>query len=212
MLSSRIKVSAASTAPVLVSVLAGASSLWGGIEAQTCLGNASAMLILTLPVPVSLSLSARDGRHSLVPSGNVADDFVGRQAFTDLIATVAFEDASTREMQTDPRLRFNISDECVNFGTSGSYIRLERSSNCRTSSITVIATQSLGDMAVTGSRAIRVEWLAALTMVMYQEEKKKPIPFIHWQHTSSTKLAVGRRETHLNATTQSFAYSSERHV
>ena len=98
--------------PPEVSVVVGATSVCGWIEAATCLGYTYALLNLTVPLPVSVTLSS-GGRSTLVPESNVADEFSNHYAHADLVVMVEFADGSQVAMQTDPRMTFAISANCV---------------------------------------------------------------------------------------------------
>ena len=152
-----------------MSVLVGASSVCGWIEAATCLGSAYALLNLTVPPPVSVTLSS-GGRSTLVPESNVADEFSNHYAYADLVATVEFADGSQVAMQTDPRMVFTISAGCGSFANYGDSKRLTIASTCRSSSVTVSALLTIGSASVETTASFSVVWLASLELQLYYQD------------------------------------------
>jgi hypothetical protein len=158
--------------PPMVSVLVGASSVCGWIEATTCLGSTFALLNLTVPPPVAMSLSSN--RETLVPQSNVASEFSGHYAFTDLVANVEFADGSTVAMQTDTRMVYSISAACGTFATSGRSKRLTIVSTCHSSSVTVRAQLTIGTASVQTIRTFTIVWLASLELRLYFRDSATP--------------------------------------
>ena len=173
--------------PPTVGVHPGATSAMGSLEVQTCLGLTSALVNLTLPAPVGVTLTARYSRYSLVPQGNVADEFSGRYAFADLVATVEFADGATRAMQVDSRVTFGIAGACGSFAPIDGYMRLHIDAACRQALVSVTATASIGGVVVTGERTFSVEWLAAVELTLYYKDGHTPFTAsqLRYRHSCS---------------------------
>ena len=109
-------------------------------------------------------------RYTLVPESNTAATMGNRRSYADITATVSFADGKTSAMQTDARLSFSSPGGCGSFSQSGGYMRLTIATDCRNSTINVIAVATIGGVTMTASRAFSVEWLAALDLELYYQD------------------------------------------
>ena len=165
--------------PHTVRVRSGASSIADLFEVSTCLGDTTALCNVTLPGAISATLTERNSPSnrlplSLVPQTNVAEEFSQRYSWADLQVAVLFADGSTRTMQMDSRAAFDISHSCGSFADAGSYKRLTLASACRTASVTVSVTVTIGGTSVSDSIVFAVEWLAAVQLELFYKDGATP--------------------------------------
>lgn len=164
-----ITVSFEASGPPVVSVRSGANSQVGVLTVSTCAGDASAVVNLTLPPPVSVIIRA--DRYNLVPDSNVAREFSGRHSEVSLQTSVRFADGATRDMQTDSRVVFAISDRCGSFSNSGHNKLLIISPSCRQVLVTVSVTVTIGGVSVSASQDFSVEWLTGIELQLFHKDE-----------------------------------------
>ena len=167
------------TTPPRLEVLFGAISECGQLVVSSVLGTAYATVNVTMPPPTSLALSVSAGGSSkLCPSGNGAEEFdnpldAHKQlgSSTSLVARVSFADGSARDMQSDARVTFTVSDGCGSVSVDGT---LQITSSCRQASVTVEATASIGSHSVSGSMSVDVIWLSSVRLQLLYRDGSTP--------------------------------------
>ena len=179
-----------------VAVSAGASSQVASLTVQTCAGEATALVNLTLPPPISVSISA--DRYDLVPESNVAGEVGGRRSDTRLQATVTFADGSTREMQTDVRLQFTASDACGAFRNTGGDKQLEIVASCRQPVVNVTVTAVIGGVTVRAVRPFIVEWLTSIAPRLFYKDARTAYTSseLRWRYDCAAAFAPHHHSYH----------------
>ena len=165
--------------PWQTSVVSGAMSGCCWIELQTCFGESAALVNLTLPPPTDLTVSCKNNKCDAAPVGNCASSYARSSfadnqplaTYVDLVSDVSFADGNTRPMQTDARVVWSVTPaSCGSFSDSGFYKRLTIAAACRTSSITVDATVTIGGVSQPGSKALTIKWLSSVDVRLFYQD------------------------------------------
>ena len=161
-----------STAPPAINVVPGSPSMDATVAAHTCLGSTDAHVRVALPAPRRIEIVSFGDR--VVPSGNAAEQFTDRLAYTDFRAIVHFVDGSQRAMQTDPRVSFMVSHNCGEFNETAGLQRLTIRADCRVHDLSVTVAATIGSVTVTTQHEIKVEWLAKLRIDLFYQDGSTP--------------------------------------
>ena len=161
-----------STAPPAINVVPESPSMDATVAAHTCLGSTDAHVRVALPAPRRIEIVSFGDR--VVPSGNAAEQFTDRLAYTDFRAIVHFVDGSQRAMQTDPRVSFMVSHNCGDFNETAGLQRLTIRADCRVHDLSVTVAATIGSVTVTTQHEIKVEWLAKLRIDLFYQDGSTP--------------------------------------
>jgi hypothetical protein len=151
------------SSPPRVDVLFGAVSVCGPLVVSSVLGTALATVNVTMPPPTSMQVLR--GVATLCPDGNGAEEF-GRDHQTWVKARVSFADGTSKDMELDSRVSFDVSGGCGSVSSG----MLSIVSSCRQSTVTVSASATLGAHTVSSSVSVSVVWLSSVRLQLYYRD------------------------------------------
>ena len=122
-----------------------------------------------------------------MPADNCAQSF-GYTTYVDLVARATFGEGISRDMQTDSRVTWTITPpSCGSMSNVGGYKRVTIAADCRTTSISVNATITIGGTLQSGSKSLTVKWLNSIDLNLYYRDAATIFASteVKWRYTPS---------------------------